>query len=261
MFLPAWKRLVAMYGKAVAQLLSTQDYGSPEFMVAAERLARRMAEWVEASNAKGWRQAAFQAGRGGELYRALQHEIRTAGLRPELDQIARRNADLIRSVPEDVAQSITRMSRTMQEAGSRPEAIVREIRRRAPELTKSKIKMIAHTEIGRAETDLNRARSLNLGLDWYIWSTSRDSRVRPSHRFMDGVLVNWNDPPSPEALIGEKSTLGHYHSSCCPWCRCSSLSVADIAQVQFPARVYRVGRVTRMGRRDFARIAGLERAA
>jgi len=106
----------------------------------------------------------------------------------------------------------------------------------------------------KASTALTQARSEELELPAYVWMTSHDSRVRDSHRNMDGVIVLWRDPPSPEALIGERSTLGHYHVGDCPNCRCTPIVILTLDDVQFPARVYSYGRIKYMMMDEFSRL-------
>lgn len=96
-------------------------------------------------------------------------------------------------------------------------------------------------------------RAQEIGIEWYQWSTSRDARVRSSHQKMDGVLVAWDDPPSPEQLNGEPST-GRYHAGEVQGCRCLMLPIADLAEIHWPARVYRHGRILTMRKQDFQRL-------
>ncbi len=109
-----------------------------------------------------------------------------------------------------------------------------------------------------ASTALTQARSENMSLAWYVWRTSGDARVRLSHRRMEGVLVAWNEPPNPEALIGVESPLGHYQAGTAPDCRCYPEPLLDLTQVRFPAKIYHAGQTQRMTRAAFAQLSGLE---
>lgn len=270
MTLPSFERLAHLYHSRMYKLFAGRLFemienpalaADPEFQRAARQLARGMVQEVAKANARSWREAAMKSTRARHIYQALRAEIERGGLGPELEHIAARNADLIRSVPGEVAQRITARASELQRRGGRPEEIEREFHKLAPELAKSRMRLIARTEVSRSETDLTRARSEKIGVDWYQWQTSEDQRVRPSHRNMDLVLVGWNDPPQPEALIGEKSSLGHYHAGCCPQCRCVALPLADLSEVRWPAKVYRSGKIQRMTRAQFVRLAGIKIAA
>jgi SPP1 gp7 family putative phage head morphogenesis protein len=209
---------------------------------------------VAAQNMKSWRQAAMKSTRAREIYEALQEEIKRTGLQPELQVIAARNAKFIRSVPREIAQHLTQKAVSLQQEGKRDLEIVAELKKLAPRLTKSKMRLIARTEISRAESQLTELRSENLGLDWYQWLTSRDARVRDSHKHMDNVLISWSDPPSPEALIHVKSKLGKYHAGCAPNDRCMAAPLVSLDEVSWPAKVYRNNGITRMSRAQFVKL-------
>ena len=134
--------------------------------------------------------------------------------------------------------------------GLRAEGIASNIFRRFPKYDKKQLEGRVRTVAGIASATFDRARAEELGLEWYTWSTCRDGRVRDSHRNMDGVLVSWNDPPSPEELIGEASQ-GKYHAGEAEECRCCALSILRLDNVKWPVRVYRNGRIVSMNRKDF----------
>ena len=104
-----------------------------------------------------------------------------------------------------------------------------------------------------ASTALTQARSEQVGADWYEWLTSEDARVRDSHKKMNGILVAWAQPPSPERLAGEPSGLGPYHAGACPNCRCTSAPMLSIDDVDWPHKVHDGSTVKRMTRAEFER--------
>jgi SPP1 gp7 family putative phage head morphogenesis protein len=232
---------------------------SPEYARIAELIASHMAVGVMRANAKTWREAASRSMQGRRIYAALQHEM-SGPLGVAVRQIINENARLIRSLPEALAERTAHYIAREQMAGVRASEIVQALRPKLRQLTESRIRLIARTEVGKAETAITRARSERLGLDWYEWTTSEDRRVRPSHRKLDGVLVAWDDPPSPEKLAGEPSTLGHYHAGNAPNCRCIALPLVEMAEVKWPHKVYRNGSIQYMTRWQFLQI-GLPRAA
>jgi hypothetical protein len=74
---------------------------------------------------------------------------------------------------------------------------------------------------------------------------------------MDTVLVAWNNPPAPEALIGVKSTLGRYHAGNCPNCRCDANVMVDLAQVIWPHKVFTGDKIVVMSKRSFQALSGM----
>lgn len=223
-------------------------------------LAARMITNTRNSNAKSWREAAQQSGRGREIYQALQEEL-YGPVGERITELVNENARLISSIPSRVSESVAREIAAMQQKGLRPETIAQHLQRRIPQLTKSRVALIARTESSKAATALTHARSESMGVNCYQWSTSYDQRVRVSHRKMEGVIVFWNDPPSPEALLGIKSTLGNYHAGNCPNCRCVPLPVVAISMIQFPAKVFYHNKIERMTLARFSAVSGITKAA
>jgi hypothetical protein len=62
---------------------------------------------------------------------------------------------------------------------------------------------------------------------------------------MDGVLVNWSDPPSPETLAGEKSE-GTYEAGEIYNCRCYPEPLVSTKQISWPHKAYFGGRIQRV---------------
>ena len=115
-----------------------------------------------------------------------------------------------------------------------------------PGLAESRIKLIARTEVSRSETALTRARAEDLDIQAYVWETVRDQRVRFSHKNLQGVIVFWDDPPQPEELIGEHTTLSKGNAGEFPNCRCLCAPLVSMQEVTWPARVFHNGRIHRM---------------
>lgn len=222
--------------------------------------SRRMASEVKVSNARSWREAARKAGRGNEIYAALREELEgPVGRR--MKELVEENAELISSIPAEIRTSIAKELAGLEQEGLRPKTIAEHLRKRVPELAHSRAALIARTQTAKAVTELTRARSEDLGINWYQWLTAKDQRVRLAHKAFEKVLVNWDDPPSPEDLAGIESTLGHYHAGSAPNCRCVALPLVNLNLVEWPARVYRRGRIERMSRARFEKMAGIRRAA
>lgn len=99
--------------------------------------------------------------------------------------------------------------------------------------------------------ELTRIRCEKMGIKAYVWRSCQDQRVRPSHANMDGVIVFWSDPPSPEALIGELS-IGRYHSGECDGCRCYAEPIINLDLfIKWPCRIYFNGKIDLMTKEQF----------
>jgi SPP1 gp7 family putative phage head morphogenesis protein len=143
--------------------------------------------------------------------------------------------------------------------GRRASEIADDIRSRFSTGNKANVNLIARTEVSKTSTALTRARSEEIGLNCYIWRTSEDQRVRKSHDHMDGVIVFWRYPPSPEQLAGERS-VGYYHAGEIFNCRCYPEPLISINDVQWPHKVYISGRIQSMTKSQFAALAGMKQA-
>lgn len=166
----------------------------------------------------------------------------------------RENAELIKTFPNDISVHLNRYIAAEGLKGRRSEDILDDLMKKFPDKAKSRLKLIARTEVSKTQTALIQSRAMSLGADWYIWRTSDDERVRGSHHKMNGVLVNWKDPPDPEKLIGAKS-YGKYHAGDIFNCRCYPEPIVNLDYVEFPAKVYINGAIRIMSRKQFEKIA------
>lgn len=215
--------------------------------------ASRMVTGLYFDSARTWREAARVSMRGREIHSLLQKELHgPMGL--AVQHIVDRNAKLISTFPETISNQVAHFIERESLAGRRAEFITRDLLNKFPDVASSRIALIARTETSKASTALTRARAENLGLAWFVWRTSKDARVRDSHRMMDRVLVGWNDLPSPEALAGEKS-YGKYGPGEIFNCRCFPQPLIDISDVKWPCRVYSKGQIQYLTRIRFEGIS------
>lgn len=214
---------------------------------------RRMVTPIAVQNMRTWRMAAKKATKNPSLYRMLMREI-NQGLKSDIEVQIEENANLIKTLPTDVVKKVTKDISDMALKGMRASEIAKVIREQTDKHSRASAKLIARTEVSKTTTALTKARCDNLDLHWYVWRTAEDGdRVRKSHRIMEGVLVNWNEPPSPEALAGEKS-VGNYHAGNIWNCRCYPEPLIEIDDISWPHKVYTNGRIQTMGKMQFSQL-------
>jgi SPP1 gp7 family phage probable head morphogenesis protein len=235
---------------------------TPDFIRISEAIALKMVTGLFDDTGRTWREAARNSGKGREIYQALQKEL-LGGRGARIRELVQENADLISTLPKNIADDVAAYVDREAMKGRRASDIADEIRRMFPEKTRARAELIARTQVSMTQTNLVQARAEDLGLDWYVWracgGNNGDGRTRSSHRHMSGVLIRWSDPPAPEDLFPLRrvdgspynNTLGHYHAGCCPNCRCYPEPVVDLDLLKFPIRVYQNGHVERMSRKRF----------
>jgi len=243
------------YEATYARLLSV-----PEWLEAfAHQAAERMVTHSYVENARSWRAAASQAGHGAEIYAALQRELRPdTRVGRRYKELIDRNAQLIKSLPREVAELSARHLAAAARAGERATASEAAL---LGHVARSRARLIARTETAKANAALTQSRAEGLGLDWYVWRTSGDSRVRFSHRKMGGVLVRFAEPPSPEALAGEMKPPAPYNAGEIYNCRCYAEPLLKFSQVNWPHRAYVGGRVRHVNLYEFRELNRAEEAA
>lgn len=65
-------------------------------------------------------------------------------------------------------------------------------------VAKRRARLIARDQVGKLTGQLTERRQTALGIERYIWRTSRDERVRQSHREREGKSFRWDKPIEPQ---------------------------------------------------------------
>lgn len=171
----------------------------------AENAAAKMIEACNVRDKLNWS--------GLDISPAMMRQLLNTDIGSDMRYNLARQVDLIKSLPLEAAQRVQDLTIKALENSTRADEIKKEIMR-SGEVTQSRAVLIARTEVARTSSVLNQARAENVGSEGYIWRTSRDGDVRPSHRQMANVFVKWTDPPTLDGMTG--------HAGCLPNCRCWS---------------------------------------
>ncbi|KAA8563216.1 NAD(+)--arginine ADP-ribosyltransferase EFV [Pseudomonas extremaustralis] len=167
--------------------------------------ASKMLVEVNQQDRKAWAMLTEQ------MSQALRQEIRNAPTGQVMQGLLAEQVTLIKSIPLDAAKRVHELTLQGIEDGTRASEIAKEIQR-SGEVSESKAKLIARTEVARTASTLTEARAKSVGSEGYIWRTSGDSDVRHSHAEMNGKFVRWDSPPTLDKMTG--------HAGCFPNCRC-----------------------------------------
>lgn len=185
-----------------------------------------------------------------QMYRSLGR----APIKPLMDQYLEENVGLIQSMPLNAAKKVQKLVLENLKSGRyRSSGLIDQIMN-VGKVTRSRAKTIARTEVSKMSVGLTKARSEVLEIGYYIWKTSKDARVRSSHSIMADVVIDWNDPPSPEALRGIKSH-GNYHAGCTFNCRCFARPMIRVDDIHWPAKMYLNGQIQRIRKADFLQMS------
>lgn len=127
------------------------------------------------------------------------------------------NLGLIRSL---CAEHVRRVGKVLREnAGARAETIARELQE-AVGVSRSKAQLLARDQVLKANGQLTRDRHEAAGITRYVWSASRDVRVRKRHKDLDGTEHAYGDPPVVDLRTGRRANPGQDYS-----CRCVAIPV------------------------------------
>lgn len=172
----------------------------------AESVARYMLSDVETRNAKTWRQV------NKEMGQTLRAEIKHAPTGELMQSLLNEQVDLIQSLPLEAAQRVHRLTTEALVTSQRADTIAAEILRTG-EVTESRARLIARTEVARTSALLTQSRAQYSGSEGYVWRTAGDFDVRESHAEMEGKYVRWDTPPR----LSDGTTT---HAGCIYNCRC-----------------------------------------
>lgn len=189
--LPSLMELLAKYAEALTPW--------------AQMTASRMLGEVNGRDRDAWRSL------GNLLSVGLHKEIAASPVGDVMRELLDQQVTLIKSLPLEAAQRVHELTLKGLENSTRPREIAQEIAR-SGEITKSRAILIARTEVSRTATVLTQSRAESIGCVAYVWETSRDGAVRPSHKAMQGKTVEWTSPPTLDGLTG--------HAGALPNCRC-----------------------------------------
>ncbi|MBD2803485.1 phage head morphogenesis protein [Xenorhabdus sp. ZM] len=193
---------------SVTEIMAALDSYSELITPWAQRVAQRFALDVNRHNEKQWRV------RSQQISQELRHLVDNAPVGQVMRSIIEEQVKYIKSLPIEAANRVYDIHNQAIEAvvtGGRHEPFAQKIVRTG-EVAVSRAKLIARTEMGRAEVALTQARALLIGSTGYIWRTAHDGDVRDSHQHMEGQFVEWGKPPTLDGLTGHAGTL--------PNCRC-----------------------------------------
>lgn len=112
------------------------------------------------------------------------------------------NVNLIKTIDDRFYNRVTNIVASGFNAGRRWEEISEDIVA-SFDVSNTEADRIARDQISKLNGQLEMLRQTELGITKYTWRTSRDERVRESHREHEGETFDWDDPPAETGHPGE----------------------------------------------------------
>lgn len=150
--------------------------------------------------------------------------VRAAGVTEEtLSAFTREGVDLIKTIGSKHFERIEKAVSEGFQAGRRHTSIAKEIAR-IEGVSKRRAEFVARDQVAKLNAKLQQERQQALGGETYTWRSSKDSRVRQSHRDLDGTVQRWDSPPVVDEKTGRRAHPGEDFQ-----CRCrAELNVDEI---------------------------------
>ena len=174
----------------------------------ARAVGKRMVAEIDRHDKQSWRE------HSAEMSMLMQEQLNNTEVGWLTQQRLADQVQLITSLPREAAERVHKLTLEGLTQGTRASEIAAEIMR-SGEVSKSRANLIARTEVSRTSTEFTRARAEAVGSTHFVWRTSGDADVRPSHARLNGKTFRWDQPPECDP--------GHHALPGSIWnCRCAA---------------------------------------
>jgi SPP1 gp7 family putative phage head morphogenesis protein len=127
----------------------------------------------------------------------LRAVVRQQDLGDLLSAVSIRNAALIKDIGQETIANVARVVTNSVLSGQGHQFLRSELKG-VFEMSDNRAKLIARDQTAKLNSDLNRFRQDQAGVDKYVWRTSQDERVRARHRGLEGKVYEWGEPTGAE---------------------------------------------------------------
>lgn len=138
----------------------------------------------------------------GEFYKeALEHWV---------DE----NVSLIKTIPEETLEKMKTIIQNGYKQGKSTTKMIKQIQS-AYSISKRHASLIARDQVAKLNSNIQQAQQQDAGISEYTWYTSGDTRVRESHKKLNGKKFKWSEPPVVDRKTGRRCHPGEDYQ-----CRC-----------------------------------------
>lgn len=102
--------------------------------------------------------------------------------------------ELCKSAETDTKAEISRIVSTGKMQGWNKKQVETAVKERLPAKTKHRAELIARTELGKLNSSVNMETMKSVGIRYYKWLSTLDTRCRASHAAMNNVICSLDDP-------------------------------------------------------------------
>lgn len=89
-------------------------------------------------------------------------------------------------------------------------------------VSESKAELLARDQTLKLNGEITQVRQTNAGITQYMWTTSRDERVRPDHEELEGTIQAWAIKPIVDQKTGRTGHPGEDYQ-----CRCTAFPILE----------------------------------
>lgn len=126
---------------------------------------------------------------------AVNPIVQESWLEPQMKAFTGQNVDLITNLAVDQKARVEQTLYRNLSQGKGIDAIKEELDK-DESIGQNRSKLIARDQTNKFNGQLTQMRQQEVGIGSYIWTTSRDERVRPEHAALEGKMFAWNEPPA-----------------------------------------------------------------
>lgn len=156
----------------------------------ADRIASRMATASETFNRRKFVQSINSA-----VGVNLSSIIKAEGVQVQIEASIADNIDLIKTIPKEYHERIKKAVSNGITQGDDFFSIRKQILE-IGESTDKRARLIARDQVAKLNAAVTETRQKKMGITNYFWRTSRDERVRKTHKDNEGKRFAWDNPPS-----------------------------------------------------------------
>ena len=138
------------------------------------------------------------------------------------------NVGLISTLPDELLNEMQGIVEDGFLNGRSNRDIVKSIQERFG-VSRNKASFYATDQLSKLNASITQQQQTSCGVEEYVWSSSRDQRVRDRHAQLDGTKHRWDDPPVVDTKTGRRAHPGEDYR-----CRCVALPVFNIEGIKLP---------------------------